>query len=106
MQGTNKTLEELETNCPSSDKVASSIVSAVERGEFIICSESLAASLLFTNMIGPSPKRGFGIFDSLIGILTGWIVWPVLRRRWEAMCKTDGYEWRKTWFVSDRNKQD
>ena len=87
-----RTLSELKVKLPSSEKVASSIVEAVEKGDFIICPESTASSLLFTNMVGPSPKRGFGIMDSLMGVIVGWFVWPVLRRRWEAMCRKDGAE--------------
>ncbi|KAI2465871.1 putative short chain dehydrogenase/ reductase [Annulohypoxylon bovei var. microspora] len=95
IQGLNRPFEELEARFPSSEKVASLIIAAVERGDFIICEDSFAASALFTNMAGPSPKRGFGIVDSILGLLVGWVVWPVLRRRWEAMCKEDGEESRK-----------
>ncbi|KAI0468003.1 putative short chain dehydrogenase/ reductase [Xylaria cf. heliscus] len=97
MQGTDKPLQTLEANCPSSDKVASSIVAAVDRGEFIICDGSWAISLLFTNMIGPSVKRGFGVLDSLLSILAGWLLYPILRRQWDAMTKEDGRVWRNTW---------
>ncbi|PNY26683.1 NAD(P)-binding domain protein [Tolypocladium capitatum] len=92
MQGTDCSIAELESRYPTSAKVASQIIAAVGNGEFIICKDSMAASLLFTNMIGPSPKRGLGIADSLLGWLVGWFVWPVLRRRWEAMCREDGEE--------------
>ncbi|KAI1087108.1 hypothetical protein F5B19DRAFT_476765 [Rostrohypoxylon terebratum] len=46
-------------------------------------------------MTGPSPKRGLGIVDSIMGLLVGWIVWPVLGRRGESMCRQDGKESRK-----------
>ncbi|KAI0104842.1 putative short chain dehydrogenase/ reductase [Nemania sp. FL0031] len=94
MQGTNITKEKLEAKYPSSDEVASLVVTAVDKGEFIICSDSMAASALFTNMIGPSPKRGLGILDSVMSLLVGWFVWPIIRRRWEAMCQEDGNKWR------------
>lgn len=105
MQGTDKPLEALEASCPSSDKVASRIVAAVDRGEFIICNDSWAISLLFTNMIGPSVKRGIGVLDSLLGLLAGWLLYPILRRRWDAMTKEDGREWRKTWSKPDDGRQ-
>ncbi|KAI1209351.1 putative short chain dehydrogenase/ reductase [Annulohypoxylon truncatum] len=95
IQGLDRPFEELETRFPSSEKVATLIIAAVERGEFIICEDSFAASALFTNMTGPSPKRGLGIVDSIMGLLVGWVVWPVLRRRWESMCRQDGEESRK-----------
>ena len=80
----------LASRYPSSDQVATSIISAVEKGEFVICPASFVSWVLFSNMVGPSPKRGFGIIDSLMSIFVGWIVWPILRRRWEAMCTDDG----------------
>lgn len=95
IQGLDRPYEELEGRFPSSEKVASLTIAAVDRGEFIICEDSFAASALFTNMTGPSPKRGLGIVDSIMGLLVGWIVWPVLRRRWETMCREDGEESRK-----------
>jgi 3-dehydrosphinganine reductase len=70
--------------------VAQGIVARVDKGDFIICEDSLAASLLFTNMVGLSPKRGLGIIDSLLSVVMGWFVVPVLRRRWERMCREDG----------------
>lgn len=95
IQGLDRPFEELEARFPTSEKVASLVIAAVDRGDFIICEDSFAASALFTNMTGPSPKRGLGIVDSFLGLLMGWIVWPVLRRRWEAMCKKDGEELRR-----------
>lgn len=96
MQATNRSLAELESRYPSSDRVAELVIAAADRGDFIICEDSMAASLLFTNMVGPSPRRGLGIADSLLGLLVGWLVWPILRKRWEAMCRKDGEELRKT----------
>ncbi|KAI1173517.1 putative short chain dehydrogenase/ reductase [Nemania sp. FL0916] len=106
MQGTDMSLEALEAKYPSSDEIAALIVTGVDRGEFIICDKSLAISLLFTNMIGPSPKRGLGILDSLLGLLTSWILFPILRRRWEAMTRDDGRAWRQTWDESEDRMQD
>lgn len=95
IQGVDRPFEELKARFPSSEKVASLIIAAVDRGDFVICEDSFAASALFTNMTGPSPRRGLGILDSILGLLVGWVVWPVLRRRWEAMCRQDGEEYRK-----------
>ncbi|EFY95888.1 NAD(P)-binding domain protein [Metarhizium robertsii ARSEF 23] len=89
------TMSELEARFPSSDKIASLITSAVDRGDFIICDGSLAGSLLFTNMIGPSPKRGLGIVDSLLSVFTGCLLWPYLRWKWESMTRRDGEEHRR-----------
>lgn len=96
IQGTNLNAAELEAKFPSSEKVAALIIAAVDKGDFIICEDSLAASALFTNMIGLSPKRGWGIVDSLLSVVVGWLVMPFLRRRWEAMTKEDGEEMRRS----------
>ena len=90
IQGTNLTLAELEAKYPSSEQVAAQIIAAAEKGEFIICKDSTVASLLFSAMVGPSLKQGWGIFDSLMGIVVGWVVWPYLRRQWEAEVRKDG----------------
>ena len=92
IQGTNLAAAELETKFPSSEKVAALIIAAVDKGDFIICEDSLAASVLFTSMIGLSPKRGWGIVDSLLSVVMGWLVMPFLRRKWEAMTREDGEE--------------
>lgn len=91
IQGTNlASFAELEKKFPSSEKVALGVIAKVDQGNFIICEDSLAASCLFTNMTGLSPKRGLGIVDSVMGVVVGWLVTPVLRRRWERMCREDG----------------
>ncbi|CAH0054503.1 unnamed protein product [Clonostachys solani] len=94
MQGLKGSIEDLEKQYPSSEKVASLVLEAVKNEEYIICRDSLAASLLFTNMVGASPKRGLGIMDSIVGVVVNWFIWPVLRRHWEGMCKRDGELWR------------
>lgn len=96
IQGTDKPLTELEAKFPSSHTVATGIIQAVEAGDFMICKDSLAASLLFTGMTGPSPKRGLGLADSLLGWVVSWIVWPVLRIKWAQMCHEDGEVARKS----------
>ncbi len=83
-------MAELEQRFPSAEKVARGIIAGVERGDFALCDDSMVSSLLFANMIGPSPKRGLGIRDSLLATVVGLFVWPVLRRRWDKMCKKDG----------------
>jgi 3-dehydrosphinganine reductase len=91
IQGTDvTTFSDLEKKFPSSASVALGIVAKVDKGDFVICEDSLAASFLFTNMIGLSPKRGWGIMDSLMSVLVGCLVVPFLRRRWEKMCREDG----------------
>ena len=90
LEGTTGTVEELERKFPSAEKVAQGIITGVKKGNFAICSDSNEASLLFTNSIGPSPKRGSGILDSVMGAVVGMMIWPILRRRWERRCHRDG----------------
>lgn len=90
IEGTTGSVEELQKKYPSAEKVAAQIVAAVARGDFVICEDSFDSVLLFSNMIGPSPKRGLGIVDSFLAILVGLIVWPIVRRRWDALCRQDG----------------
>lgn len=91
IQGTDvATFSDLEKKFPSSEKVALGIIGRVDKGDFVICEDSLATSLLFTNMIGFSPKRGLGIVDSLMSVVVGCLVVPFLRRRWDRMCREDG----------------
>lgn len=97
MQGTNLTMRELEAKFPSSERVASLVIAAVDRGDFVICEDSPAASALFANMLGPSPKRGLGIYDTLMAPVMGWLVMPFLRWRWERLTRRDGEEFRRGW---------
>lgn len=101
IEGTTGSIEELKQKLPSADKVSQVIISGVERGDFAICEDSVESGLLFTNMIGPSPKRGLGVLDSLSSVLVSLIVWPVFRRRWDGMCKKNGKQLRA---IADNNE--
>ena len=67
------------------------------RGDFIVCEDSLWASMLFTGTVGPSPKKDWGFLDSVLGVV-------VIRFRWEAMCRKVGEEWRRNGSKIDINK--
>ncbi|KAL1606526.1 hypothetical protein SLS60_003931 [Paraconiothyrium brasiliense] len=87
IEGTTAPIDELASKVPTARKVAERIIQGTERGDFALCSDSLDASLLFANMIGPSPKRGFGLVDSALATVMGLFVWPIVRRRWETLCR-------------------
>ena len=89
MEGTLGSIAELEKRFPSAEEVAQGIIKGVGSDDFAICNDSNEAALLFTNMIGPSPKRGLGIIDSFLATVLGLIVWPIVRHRWDRMCKGD-----------------
>ena len=90
MEGTTGSMEELQKRFPSAETVAYQIIAAVEKGDFAICEDCIESALLFSNMIGPSPKRGFGVVDSVLSVLMSVMVWPILRRRYDGMCKEEG----------------
>jgi 3-dehydrosphinganine reductase len=95
MEGTTVPVSELTRKLHSAKQVACYILSAVERGDFAICSE-LEAAMLFSNMIGPSPARGLGIMDFLTAVLMRFIIWPILRRRFDTLCIKDGQRREKS----------
>ncbi|KAJ4356510.1 uncharacterized protein N0V89_004544 [Didymosphaeria variabile] len=64
IEGTTASIDELAKKVPTARKVAEGIIQGTERGDFALCNDSLEASFLFANMIGPSPKRGFGLVTS------------------------------------------
>lgn len=77
IEGTSAQLSELMKKGHNAKQVADAIIVAVDKGEFIICTE-LKASLLFGPMVGVSPRRGFGIMDSILLLLSRFF-WPLLR---------------------------
>ena len=89
MEGTVGSIAELKQQYPSAEKVARGIIAGMEKGDFALCDDSMESGLLFTNMIGPSPKRGLGVIDSVLAISIGLFIWPIFRRRWDKMCKED-----------------
>ena len=95
IEGTTGSTSELEQRIPSAEKVAKGIITAAARGDFALCDDSMESGLLFANMIGPSPKRGLGVLDSLLAILVGLLIWPLFRHRWEKLCRQNGMDHRK-----------
>jgi 3-dehydrosphinganine reductase len=45
-------------------------------------------------MMGASPKRGWGIVDTLLQPLMSWFVMPYFRQKWECITKKDGEQLR------------
>lgn len=81
-------IEELKKKLPHAKQVGKYIVGCIDSNDFAIC-DSMGAALLWVNMVGPSPKRGLGILDTLMGFLVSLILWPILRRQWDAKCRKD-----------------
>ncbi|KAK2007434.1 short chain dehydrogenase [Colletotrichum eremochloae] len=78
-------LEKLQSKIPSAEFIAEYIVERVAKGDFAVVSD-FDTEVLWSNMLGSSPKRGFGFVDSVLGLLSGFLVWPVLRYTWTRMC--------------------
>ncbi|KAF0328282.1 short chain dehydrogenase [Colletotrichum asianum] len=78
-------IEKLKTKMLSAEYVAEYIVRGVAKGDFALVSD-FDTEVLWSNMVGSSPKRGFGFVDSILGLLSGFLVWPMLRYIWTRMC--------------------
>ncbi|KAK2736917.1 short chain dehydrogenase reductase family [Colletotrichum kahawae] len=78
-------IEKLKTKMLSAEYVAEYIVKGVAKGDFALVSD-FDTEVLWSNMVGSSPKRGFGLVDSILGLLSGFLVWPILRFIWTRMC--------------------
>lgn len=85
IESSNKPLEKLDT----AEYIANTIVKRVAKGDFAILSD-FDTEVLWSNMLGSSPKRGLGVLDSVLGLLSGFFVWPVLRFTWTRMCRQAG----------------
>lgn len=88
LEGSNKHPEEVLKSTPSPAKVAQCILDGIRKDDFAIGCDS-ECSLLLNNMLGPTPRRGLGILDSLFAVIA-WIVWPFIRRQHDADCQKDG----------------
>ncbi|EAW08505.1 putative short chain dehydrogenase/reductase family oxidoreductase [Aspergillus clavatus NRRL 1] len=88
IEGTDKPVHDLIEKTPSPTEVARRILDGVHRDEYAIWYD-FESSFLLSNMLGPTPKRGFGIVDSLLMVLA-WIVWPFVRRQHDELCRKDG----------------
>ena len=86
MEGSALSSAELEKKLPSAEKVARIILAGVEKGDFAVC-DSFESGLLWANTIGPSPRRGLGIMDTLLALLVSMVIWPFQRRQWDSMCR-------------------
>lgn len=83
------TLADLEKEIPHASQVAREIVEDVASEDFAVVGRQLIPQLLWANMMGTSPKRGWGIIDSLLAILTIFFVWPINQRDIQKKCFGD-----------------
>jgi 3-dehydrosphinganine reductase len=86
LEGTSGELRDLEKQFPYAAKIAPEIVANVASGDSAVCDGRLNPQLLWANAIGASPRRGWGVVDTLMAILM-LFAWPFVRRDMEKKCR-------------------
>lgn len=87
IEGTVGTDEDMIKKHPSAEKMADIILSALANGDFAICDKSVESPLLFANMVGVTPKRGWGIWDTIVSIVMA-VAWPLFgQKMWDGLCR-------------------
>ncbi|WQF80929.1 Putative short-chain dehydrogenase/reductase SDR, NAD(P)-binding domain superfamily [Colletotrichum destructivum] len=97
IESTDATADKLRAKYPSARDVGEAIVCAsvdcrgagAGASDFCICTD-FDTSVLWSGMVGPSTKRGWGLVDSFLALVSGLVVWPLLRRSWNRMCAEAG----------------
>lgn len=84
LEGTAAPISELSKKLHSAKQIADYIITAVEKKQFVICSE-LEAGLLFGTMNGMSPRRGLGLLDTVIALVAVFLG-PIVRRYQDYHC--------------------
>ncbi|RYP70801.1 hypothetical protein DL771_005176 [Monosporascus sp. 5C6A] len=78
----------LESRFPYAHKISPEIVAAVASNDFAVLDKRLEPQILWANMIGTSPRRGWGIVDCLLAFVM-FLVYSFVRRQMEKQCKGD-----------------
>ncbi|KAI4682725.1 uncharacterized protein J4E84_007189 [Alternaria hordeiaustralica] len=88
IEGTSGELHELEKQFPYAAKIAPEIVANVASGDYAVCDGRFDPQLLWANAMGASPRRGWGIVDTLMAMFM-LLAWPFVRRDMEKKCWGD-----------------
>jgi 3-dehydrosphinganine reductase len=90
LEGTTGNLEDLRKTgkFPDAEKIAPEIVEAVAKGDFAVMDGRFEPQICWATAIASSPKRGWGIWDTLLAMLVS-IIFPFIRADWEKMVKGD-----------------
>jgi 3-dehydrosphinganine reductase len=89
IEGTDGPAEEVEKKFPSADRMAEVLMKGVEKGEYVVCDESVESGLFWAGMAGTSKKRGLGVWDNVLGVAM-MVIWPYYRWKFDGMCRRDG----------------
>lgn len=88
LEGTTGELKDVERNFPYAEKIAPEIVAAVATGDYAIMDGRFEPQACWAVSIGSSPKRGLGLWDTLLAMLMA-LVFPFIRGGWEKECRGD-----------------
>ncbi|KAI4619196.1 uncharacterized protein J4E87_007784 [Alternaria ethzedia] len=91
IEGTSGELHELEKQFPYAAKIAPEIVANVASGDYAVCDGRFDPQLLWANAMGASPRRGWGIVDTLMAMFM-LLAWPFVRRDMEKKCWGDALD--------------
>ncbi|KAF2445300.1 short chain dehydrogenase [Karstenula rhodostoma CBS 690.94] len=88
LEGTTGDLSKIEKGFPYAEKIAPEIVANVAKGDFAIMDGRFEPQACWAVSIGSSPKRGFGIWDTILAVLMA-VIFPFIRNGWEKECRGD-----------------
>jgi 3-dehydrosphinganine reductase len=92
LEGTTGDLSEIEKSFPYADKIAPEIVASIAKGDYAVMDGRFEPQACWAVSIGSSPKRGLGVWDTLLAVLMA-LVFPFIRAGWEKECR--GYALKK-----------
>ncbi|KAF2004267.1 short chain dehydrogenase [Amniculicola lignicola CBS 123094] len=89
LEGTTGNLSEIQKSFPYADKIAPEIIANVAKGDFAVMDNRFEPQFCWATSIASSPKRGWGVWDTLLAMFAS-IVFPLfVRRGWERECRGD-----------------
>ncbi|ORY07685.1 hypothetical protein BCR34DRAFT_435941, partial [Clohesyomyces aquaticus] len=64
---------------PYAENIAPEIVANIEKGEFAVIDSRFEIQFCWGIGLASSPKRGWGIWDTILAMLA-CLIWPIVRR--------------------------
>lgn len=93
IEGSTGPIDQLHTKVPSTETVVRQIITRVEQGDFAIAEDSFDSNFFYATNLGVSPKRGWGVWDTTVGILSN-VLWPVYRLYFDSLVREENI-WKK-----------
>lgn len=88
LEGTTGDLEKIEQSFPFAEQIAPQIVANIAKGDYAVMDGRFEPQACWAVSRGSSPKRGLGIWDTVLAILMA-LVFPFIRSGWEKECRGD-----------------